>query len=132
MTVHKDGAQAHVKINLTNAGTALDETKSRRKDRPFCIRVDEKTEEGSTRKHIFDTLNASDHQAWLAALSTAAGVEAVKAAAVFREFSFAISLEEDKLQTFTVRYSAAKLVHEQLRLAAATNLGAFPDVKFKD
>lgn len=104
----------------------MGEPKSRLAGHPFCVYLRAYLPAASKLACFYlDTANAASHQAWLDALRTAAGVEAATVR-VYREFTFSVLLEDEELQCFTVRHSAAKRVHEQLQA-----VGALPsDVAF--
>lgn len=119
-------------IDLAKAGTVVGEPKTRHKDRPFCVRVDSVSPK--KRKFLLDTGNATDQQAWLRVLRTAAGSVAATTVDVYRSYTFSVSFEEEELRTFTLRHSAAKVAHAQVSSAAGQLLGQldFPAARFGD
>ena len=81
------------------------------------------------RKFVLDTGSAEQQQRWLAELRAAAGAAAMQAT-VYREFTFAVCVQDEELKSFTIRHRSASAVHKQLQAAGVVSGLTFPGSVF--
>ena len=112
--------------DLTKPGTKVGQVRTPRPGRPFCVRIDCKD---PVRKYVLDMGNTELQQRWIAELRAAARTAETQATE-HREYSFAVSVEDDDLRIFTIRHRSASAVHKMLQAAGVVRGLTFPGSVF--